>query len=193
MTVTYTNEVVALPSLFSPLSFFCPQATVQYGDVAETQPQIYEDVHLQVLANLKEDCDVLPFLHLDKWSQLFPHLDPCKRVRLLGGLGKRILSLDRLFHAELRQSVEAYLGFILHAIASGSCHYRTLSVSEVLRTVGIRLKQGQPECGFIEVIDIDHHARKGFEPRHLQSLIDGACIENSTKMAHSYMHEFAFT
>ena len=142
------------------------QAIVHYDDVAQTEPQIYEDVHLQVLANLKEDCDVLPFLHLDKWFQLFPYLDPCIRIRLLGGLGKRILSLDRLFHAELRQSVEAYLAFILHTIAYGNCHYRTLSVSELLRTVGIRLEQGHPECGFLEVIDIDHHATKGFEPTH---------------------------
>ncbi len=113
VTVLYTNEVVALPSVFPPLSIFFQEAIVNYSDVAYTTPQIHEDVYLKVRAKKADHRDVLPWLHLDEWTQVFPHLDLCKRFRLLGGLGKRILSLDRLLHAELRQSVEAYLGFVL--------------------------------------------------------------------------------
>ena len=65
-----------------------------------------------LLANFPEDPNVLEHLKLDDWKKVFPRLDRLNRMRLLGGLGMRLMRLSRCLHWELCQSVEGHLGFL---------------------------------------------------------------------------------
>ena len=84
ITVNFSNNHVALASLFAPLSLFMPDVTVQYNRL---RPRIEEDRRLVLLADFPEGPNVLEHLKLDDWKKAFPCLDRLKRVRLLGGLG----------------------------------------------------------------------------------------------------------
>ena len=115
VTVPYSNTFVAPPTLFPPLSILHQESFLPRD--AETL-QVSEDVQLVVPAILLEGTDILPLLKVAQWNKLYPGLDNLKKLRLIGGLGKRIMGLDRLLHWELRQSVEGYLGFVLHCVIS---------------------------------------------------------------------------
>ena len=122
---------MALPSIFPPLSVFHPHVDIVLGPGQE--PQVYEDAYLFLTARLPQDLDILPHIHLEEWKDLFrsANLDSLKKIRLLGGRAKRLLSLDVILHWELRQSVEAYLGHVLHAIALGTYDVQELSLIHI--------------------------------------------------------------
>ena len=162
VTVPYSNTFVAPPSLFPPLSLLHQNDTLP---VDAESLQVLEDVQLVVPAFLPEDPDILPLLKVAEFNELYPALDNLKKLRLIGGLGKRIMGLDRLLHWELRQSLEGYLGFVLHCIVSGECSMTALLFSDALLAIGIRV-QGRGFSSMM-VTDIDKHAEKGFQASRL--------------------------
>ena len=162
VTAAYSNTFVAPPSLFPPLSLLHQNDTLP---VDAESLQVLEDVQLVAPAFLPEDPDILPLLKVAEWNELYPALDNLKKLRLIGGLGKRIMGLDRLLHWELRQSLEGYLGFVLHCIVSGECSMTALLLSDALLAIGIRV-QGKG-CSSMMVTDIDKHAEKGFQASRL--------------------------
>ena len=93
------------------------------------------------------------------------NLDSLKKIRLLGGLAKRLLSLDMILHWELRQSVEAYLGHVLHAIALGTYNVPQFYMSDAFRAIGIHINladDADESVGAIKFTELDHHVAKGF-------------------------------
>ena len=158
ITVNFSNNHVALASLFAPLSLFMPDVTAQYNRL---DPHIEEDRRLVLLADFPEDPNVLEHLKLDDWKKAFPRLDRLKRVRLLGGLGMRLMQISRCLHWELRQSVEGYLGFVLQSIVTGAYPITVLTLSSALLAVGIEVQSG--DHGRVELTNIDHHQEKGFK------------------------------
>ena len=117
--VEYSNKVVAMPSLFPLLSPFGKATSI---DCSRGDLQVEEDVLLRVHAMLPSDADIVPLLKITEWKSLFPSLDPLKWMRLLGRLGMRIMGITHFLHWELRQSVEAYFGFVLQSFALGDSH-----------------------------------------------------------------------
>ena len=76
------------------------------------------------------------------------------------------MGLDRVLHCELRQSVEAYLGFVLLGIISGNFPVIEISFSEALLAIGMVVQPGG--LGSMQVTDTDAHADKripGFQVR----------------------------
>ena len=116
ITAKCSSHHIAPASLCAPLSLFMPDAIVQYDHL---DPHIHEDRRLVLLANFPEDPNVLEHLKLDDWKKVSPYLGRLKRVRLLGGLGMRLMQNSSCLHWELRQSVEGYLGFVLQSIVTG--------------------------------------------------------------------------
>ena len=159
ITVEYSYYVVAPPSLFPPLSLLLKPSEVLYED---EEPHASEDVFLKIRAMMPNDPSMLPLMRMPSWKQLCPQLEMMKRIRLLGGLGKRVMGLDRILHCELRQSVEAYLGFVLLGIISESYPVQELSFSEMLLTIGMVVQPGG--LASMTVTDTDAHADKGFRP-----------------------------
>ena len=135
-----------------------PDAIVQYDHL---DPHIHEGRRLVLLANFPEGPNVLEHLKLDDWKKVSPCLDRLKRVRLLGGLGMRLMQISRCLHWELRQSVEGYLGFVLQSIVTGAYPIAVLTLSSALLAVGIEVQSG--DHGRVELTNIDHHQEKGFK------------------------------
>ena len=81
ITVAYSSDVVAPPSLFPPLSALLKHSGICYDDV---EPHIEEDVFLQIRALQPDDPDMLPLMNIPSWQELCPQLDMMKRIRLLG-------------------------------------------------------------------------------------------------------------
>ena len=94
-----------------------PDVTVQYNRL---DPHIEEDRRLVLLADFPEGPNVLEHLKLDDWKKAFPCLDRLETVRLLGGLGMRLLQISRCLHWELRQSVDG----VSWICAPKYCHRR---------------------------------------------------------------------
>jgi len=92
---------------------------------------------------------------------------PSRNPACLGGRAKRLLSLGLLLHWELRQSVEAYLGHVLQAIAHGTHRVRQLRVSDALRTLGIQLTGAHDSEPYQASTEPDKHLTKGFRPDRL--------------------------
>ena len=99
---------------------------------------------------------MLPLLKLDNWAKEFPYMDPLKRVRLLGGLGMRIMGVPRILHWELRQSVEGYLGFVLQSILNGAYPCAQLPFESALLAIGIEVEP-TIGAGTLALTDIDLH------------------------------------
>ena len=158
ITVNFSSHHVAPASLFAPLSLFMPDAIVQYDHL---DPHIHEDRRLVLLANFPEDPNVLEHLKLDDWKKVFPYLDRLKRARLLGGLGMRHMKISRCLHWKLRQSVEAYLGFVFQSIVSGTYRVKALTLRYALLAIGIEVQAGGDGC--VQLTNIDHHEDKGFK------------------------------
>lgn len=72
------------------------------------------------------DADVLGLLRLEGWKHIFRSSDPLKKVRLLGGFAMRIMKVPQLLHWELRQCVEAQLGFVLYNVLVDTLQIREL-------------------------------------------------------------------
>ena len=66
-------------------------------------------------------------------------MDPVKKASLLGGLGMQSIGVTRILHWELRQSVEAYLGFVLQSILTGTYRCELLTLETALLTIGIEI------------------------------------------------------
>ena len=82
-----------------------------------------------------------------------------KRVRLLGGLGMRLMQISRCLHWELRQSVEGYLGFVLQSIVTGAYPITVLTLSSALLAVGIEVQSDDHDR--VKLTNLDHHQEKG--------------------------------
>ena len=67
--VEYSNKVVAMPSLFPPLTPFGKATPI---DCSRGNLQVEEDVLLRVHAMLPSDADIVPFLKITEWKILFP-------------------------------------------------------------------------------------------------------------------------
>ena len=168
VSIPYDSDGVASPSIFPPLSVFHPHVDIVLDPhVSGQDPQVYEDASLFLRARLPEDLDILQHMHLTEWKDLFDwaNLDSLEKIRLLGGLAKRLLSLDMILHWELRQSVEAYLGHVLHAIALGTYNVPQFYISDAFRAIGIQILPGDDadeSVGALKFTELDHHVAKGF-------------------------------
>ena len=114
-----------------------------------------------LVADFPEDPNVLERLKLDDWKKAFPFLERLERVRLLGGLGMRLMGISRCLHWELRQSVEGHLGFVLQSILTGAYPITVLTLSSALLAIGIEVQSG--DHGRVELTNIDLHQKKGFK------------------------------
>ena len=72
------------------------------------------------------------------------------------------MGLDGVLHCELRQSVEAYLGFVLLGIIAGNYPVQELSFSEALLAIGMVVQSGS--LASMQATNTDAHADKGFRP-----------------------------
>ena len=122
------------------------------------------------MLDFRRDVDILPHMHLTEWKDLFDwaNLDSLKKIRLLGGLAKRLLSLDLILHWELRQSVEAYLGHVLHAIALGTYNVQEFYISDAFRAIGIQIiaaDDADESVGTLKFTVLDHHVAKRLSDR----------------------------
>ena len=158
ITVPYTTEYIAPPLLFPPLSLLMPDEIVDYDS---QDPHVQEDRRLVLVAHCPENPNVLEHIQLDNWILEWPRLDRVKRVRLLGGLGMRLMGISRCLHWELRQSVEGYLGFVLQSIITGAYPARVLDLRNALLTIGIEIQDGGR--GHVQLTNINLHAKKGFK------------------------------
>ena len=167
VTIDYDHDAVSFPSILPPMSVFHPPKHMAYPPTHGLQ--MHEDVHLLLAARLQDDPDILPLMHLGHWRHLFntTNLDALKKGRLLGGRAKRLLSLDTLLHWELRQSVEAYLGHVMQAIAHDTHRVPQFRVSDALRTLGIELTGAHDSEPYRASTEPDQHQTRGFRPDRL--------------------------
>ena len=112
-------------------------------------------------------------------------LDLLKTVRLLGGLGVRIMGITHTLRWELRQSVEADLGCVLQSILSRALPICVLPLRSDLRTIGIEVRPGGNGC--VMLTDIDLHKDKGLGYHTSPSRTAGVCIGNSIKTDSVFM------
>ncbi len=129
-----------------------PDTIVDYDSL---EPHAEEDVRLVLQAELPDNANMLDQLKLENWQAEFPFLDPVKRVRLLGGLGMRIMGVTRILHWEVRQRVEGFLGFVLQSILTGTYPRKELSLRAALLAIGIEVQSGG--AATLQLTDIDLH------------------------------------
>ena len=123
VVLPFLTKYASPPLVVPPLSVFGAQRRVSLQKRGSAR--LNQELKCVVLqAVVEHDASVLTHLRKiqtpEAWICSLSRFDALKRYRLLGGFGKRMLGLDQVLHWELRQSLEAHLGFLLLVALHGN-------------------------------------------------------------------------